>query len=76
MEAKQIYDFILAFWRLVKKYTEHPPASIEDWDRLTDDAETLRKDHNTDEGMNIFHKGIILAWLDHLNYKEKHKQEG
>lgn len=73
MEVKQIYDFILAFWRLVKKYTENPPVNEDDWDRLVEEGEQLRKDHNTDEGADIFHKGVIVSWYEYLAYKEKHK---
>lgn len=72
-EAKQIYDFILEFWRLVKKYVEHPPINQEDWDWLIQEGEQLRRDHNTDEGSDILHKGMILAWYDYLAYKEKRK---
>lgn len=74
-EAKQIYNFILAFWKLVKKYTYNPPTKQEDWDKLLSEGEQLKRDHNTDLGSDIFHKAVILAWYDYLNYKEKRKQE-
>lgn len=70
-EAKQIYKFILSFWKMVKRYTENPPISDDDWDNLLQEGEQLRKDHNTDEGSDILHKGMILAWYDYLSFKDK-----
>lgn len=71
MDVKQIYDIILAFWRLVKKYTENPPASQNEWDCLTDEAEKLRKDRNSSEEADVFIKGMIIAWYDYLSFKDK-----
>lgn len=75
-ETKQIYDFILAFWRLVKKYTENPPVNDDDWEGLLQEGEQLRKVHNTSEAADVFVKGLIIAWYDYLSFKDKHKSTG
>lgn len=72
-EAKQIYKFILSFWKMVKRYTENPPISDDDWDNLFQEGERLRKKHNTDEASDTLHKGMILAWYDYLSFKDKHR---
>lgn len=64
---KKIYDFILDYWQLIKKYTPRPEQDdTKVWDDLLEDAEEVLKKHKDDSREYQFFKVLILAWFDYL----------
>ena len=64
---KKIYNFILDFWKLVKKYT--PPPKQEDqkaWDTLVNESTELVHKHETGTREDKFFRELVFVWFDYI----------
>lgn len=67
---KQLYNFFLDFWRLVKKYAKQP-SSAEAWDELLRESDELNRKHDRGNAEGRFYKNCILAWYEYLQDREQ-----
>lgn len=67
---KKIYNFILDFWKLIKKYTPRPKQSEQKvWDAITDEVEQLNKKHDDKSPESVMFRKMIIVWLDYIGGK-------
>ena len=67
---KKIYNFILDFWKLIKKYTPRPKQSEQKvWNELTNEAEKLIQKHNDGSPEWVMFKKMMVVWLDYTGGK-------
>ena len=64
---KKIYNFILDYWKLVKKYTPRPKdEDITTWEQMIDDVDELSKKYKDGSREYDFFKGLIVLWLRYV----------
>lgn len=69
---KKIYNFILDFWKLVKKYTPKPNVDdIKVWDELLAESKEMLEKHKDDTPEYQLFKEWLFVWFDYIG-KEKY----
>lgn len=67
---KKIYNFILEYWKLIKKYT--PPPKQDNnamWDAIVNEATELSKKHEDGSKEAFFFRKLIVDWLEYIGRK-------
>ena len=68
---KKIYNFILDYWKLIKKYTPKPKEDdMAAWDRLVEDTDKLYEKYKGDTRESLFFKDLILLWLRYVGKED------
>lgn len=68
---KKFYNFILAYWKLIKKYTPPPKQSDDCWDVLAEEATQLSKQYEDGSKESKLFTKLIVDWLNYLGEYEK-----
>ena len=69
---KKIYNFILEYWKMVKKYTPPPKqADTKAWDAIVDEADALAKKYDDGTRESKFFRTLIVEWLAYIGKVEE-----
>ena len=64
---KKIYNFILDFWKLIKRYTPRPKQEDQKvFAEITDEIEKLNKAHDDKSPEAQMFKKMMVVWMDYL----------
>ena len=68
----KIYDFVKAFWQIIKKHIDIPANDNNDaWDRITDEATALINKYRDGSVEGEFCKKMVFVWLEYLHERNK-----
>lgn len=68
---RKIYNFILEYWKLVKKYTPPPKQTdLDAWDAVIDETDALFKKHDDGSKESKFFRQLIVVWLEYVGKYE------
>lgn len=68
---KKIYNFILEYWKLVKKYTPPPKQSDNKvWDDIVKEADDLCQKYNDGSKEAVFFRRLVVEWMDYVGRYE------
>lgn len=68
---KKIYNFILEYWKLVKKYAPPPKQTdLDGWDKVVDESDALFKKYDDGSKESKFFRQLIVVWLEYVGKYE------
>lgn len=66
-KIREIYMFIMAFWKFIKRNDIPTQADNESWDRIVAESNELIKDHKSSDPIDRLFVAWVVAYLQYMS---------